>query len=97
LEKEDSSESIARGIAALNKDQSFTNILTVEKNRVTSFKVDPPVAIKTLLAHLREDGGAELESLVNLVALKTLIGRNIPIGDILPQAGGDQDLPDYFE
>ncbi|MCI5162827.1 MAG: hypothetical protein D3917_12595, partial [Candidatus Electrothrix sp. AX5] len=32
-----------------------------------------------------------------LVALKTLIGRNIPISDILPQAGGAQDLPDYFE
>ena len=97
LEKEDSSESIGRGIAALNRDQSFTNILTVEKNRVTSFKVDPPIAVKNLLAHLREDGGAELESLVNLVALKTLIGRNIPIGDILPQARDEQDLPDYFE
>jgi hypothetical protein len=80
-----------------NKDQSFTNILTVEKNRVTSFKVDPPIAIKNLLTHLREGGGTDLESLVNLVALKTLIGRNIPIGDILPQAGDTQDLPDYFE
>jgi flavorubredoxin len=97
LEKEDSSASIAQGLAALNKDQSFTNILTIEKNRVTSFKVDPPVAVKNLLTHLREDGGTELESLVNLIALKTLIGRNIPIGDILPQAGGEQDLPDYFE
>ncbi|MCI5135606.1 MAG: hypothetical protein D3920_11150 [Candidatus Electrothrix sp. AW2] len=97
LEKEDSSASIAQGLAALNKDQSFTNILTIEKNRVTSFKVDPPVAVKNLLTHLRENGGTELESLVNLIALKTLIGRNIPIGDILPQAGGEQDLPDYFE
>ena len=97
LEQEDSSESIARAIAALNKDKSFTNILAVEKNRVSSFKVDPPIAIKTLLTHLREDGGTDLESLVNLIALKTLIGRNIPIGDILPQAGGYQELPDYFE
>jgi flavorubredoxin len=97
LEKEDSSEAIAKGLAALNKDQSFTNILTVDKNRVTSFKVDPPLAVKTLLAYLREDGGTELESLVNLVALKTLIGRNIPISDILPRAEGELDLPDYFE
>ncbi|MCI5219784.1 MAG: hypothetical protein D3914_11515 [Candidatus Electrothrix sp. LOE2] len=97
LEKEDSSEAIAKGLAALNKDQSFTNILTVDKNRVTSFKVDPPLAVKTLLAYLREDGGTELESLVNLVALKTLIGRNIPISDILPRAEGELDLPYYFE
>ena len=96
LEQEDSS-AIAKAIAALNKDKSFTNILTVEKNRVVLFKVDPPIAIKTLLAHLREDGGTDTESLVNLIALKTLIGRTIPIGDILPQAGGYQDLPDYFE
>jgi hypothetical protein len=97
LEKEDSSESIARAMATLNKDQSFTNILTLEKNRVTSFKIEPSLAIKHLLAHLREDGGVELESLVNLIALKTLIGRNIPIGDILPQVGGEEELPDYFE
>jgi flavorubredoxin len=97
LEKEDSSDGIAKGIASLNRDQSFTNILTVNNNRVTAFKIDPPVAVKALLVHLREDGGAELESLVNLVALKTLIGRNIQIGDILPQAGGEQELPDYFE
>ncbi|MCI5221682.1 MAG: hypothetical protein D3924_03115 [Candidatus Electrothrix sp. AR4] len=97
LEKEDSSEAIAKGVASLNRDQSFTNILTVSKNRVVDFKVDPPLAVKTLLAHLREDGGVELEGLVNLVALKTLIGRNIPIGDILPQSGEEEDLPDYFE
>ncbi|XOF33900.1 MAG: MBL fold metallo-hydrolase [Candidatus Electrothrix sp. YB6] len=99
LEQEDSSEvvkAVARGIASLNKDKSFTNILSVAHNRVTGFKVDPPVAIKTLLAHLREDGSAELEALVNLVALKILIGRNIPIANILPQSG-EEELPDYFE
>lgn len=97
LEKEDSSEAIAQGVASLNKDHTFTNIITVRNHRVTAFKVDPPLAIKSLLIRLREHGGVELESLVNLVALKTLIGRNIPIGDILPQAGAEVDLPDYFE
>jgi hypothetical protein len=63
---------------------------------VTGFKTDPPTAVKMLLNHLRTYGGVGLESLVNLIALKTLIGRNIPVGDILPQPNG-QDLPDYFE
>ena len=97
LEREDGSDAIAESLAALNKDNSFTNILTVVKNRVTAFKVDPPLALKALLTHLRENGGAKLESLVYLVALKILIGRNIPIGDILTQAGAEPDLPDYFE
>jgi flavorubredoxin len=92
LEQEESAEALAEGIASLNQDRSFTNIMT-------SFKVDPPTAVKTLLTHLREHGGLGLESLVNLVALKVLIGRNIPVSDILPRNwdGDGHDLPDYFE
>jgi flavorubredoxin len=97
LEREDSADALAKGIAALNRDRSFTSIMTFAGTKVTSFKVEPPTALKTLLDHLRSYGGAGLESLVNLVALKTLIGRNIPVGDILPQSGGELDLPDYFE
>ncbi|MCI5145000.1 MAG: hypothetical protein D3923_05590 [Candidatus Electrothrix sp. AR3] len=97
LEKESPDDALAKGISTLSRDDSFTNILTFINNRVTGFKVDPPIAVKTLLAHLRENGGSEIESLVNLIALKTLIGRNIPIGSILPQAGEEQELPDYFE
>ncbi len=97
LEREDSADALAKGIASLNRDKSFTSIMTFAGRRVTGFKVEPPVAVKTLLAHLRQHGGAGLEGLVNLVALKTLIGRNIPVGDILPQSGGEQELPDYFE
>lgn len=94
LEKEGSAESLSKGIAALNGDGSFTNILTFRGSRVSGFKVEPPAAVKALLIRLREHGGPAIENLVNLVALKTLIGRNIPVGDILPQA---HDLPDYFE
>jgi flavorubredoxin len=97
LEKEDTFDALGKAVASLNQDRSFTNILVFEKNRVTKFKVDPPVAVKTLLLHLREDGGSDIESLVNLVALKALIGRNLPISDILPQAEQDEELPDYFE
>jgi hypothetical protein len=35
--------------------------------------------------------------LISLVTLKSLIGRNIPVGDILPPATEEDDLPDYFE
>ncbi len=96
LEKEESADALAKGIAALNQDRSFTSIMTFAGTRVTGFKVDPATAIKSLLAHLREHGDLGLESLVNLVALKVLIGRNIPISDILQQASG-AELPDYFE
>jgi flavorubredoxin len=97
LEQEESAEALAKGIAALNQDRSFTSIMTFVDTKVTAFRVDPPTAIKTLLTHLREHGGLGLESLVNLVALKVLIGRNIPISDILPQNLDGDDLPDYFE
>jgi flavorubredoxin len=97
LEQEDSAEALAKGIAALNQDRSFTSIMTFAGTKVTAFKVEPPTAIKTLLTHLRKHGGLGLESLVNLVALKVLIGRNIPISDILPQNWDGEDLPDYFE
>ncbi len=97
LEKEDAIDALAKGITALNRDNSFTNILSFDNNRVTGFKVDPPVAVKALLKHLREENSEEIESLVNLVALNTLIGRNIPISSILPQAGKGDELPDYFE
>ena len=99
LEQEESAEALAEGIASLNQDRSFTNIMTFAGTKVTSFKVDPPTAVKTLLTHLREHGGLGLESLVNLVALKVLIGRNIPVSDILPRNwdGDGHDLPDYFE
>ena len=97
LGREASGDALAKGIAALNRDKSFTSIMTFAGSKVTGFKVEPPTAVKILLDHLRAYGGAGLESLVNLVALKTLIGRNIAVGDILPQSGGEHDLPDYFE
>jgi flavorubredoxin len=96
LEREESADALAKGLAAINRDKSFTSVLTFSGRRVTGFKTDPPTAVKMLLDHLRTYGGVGLESLVNLIALKTLIGRNIPVGDILPQPNG-QDLPDYFE
>ncbi|MEN8188966.1 MAG: MBL fold hydrolase [Thermodesulfobacteriota bacterium] len=96
LEKDGTLGSVAERIKRWNEDSSFTNIIGFKDGRVVEFKADPPTAMKSLIDLLRQDVGTEKESLISLVALKALIGRNIPIGDILP-AEEEEDLPDYFE
>ncbi|OQX20157.1 MAG: hypothetical protein BWK76_02085 [Desulfobulbaceae bacterium A2] len=97
LEKDEAFQHIAEDLARWNEDGSFTKVVATSRNRVTEFKTDPPTAVKTLIGILKRHGGPELESRVSLVALKSLIGRNIPIGDILSSPAEEQELPDYFE
>ncbi len=78
-------------------DSSFTTVIGIQKGRVTDFKTDPHSAMKSVLGMLYKGSGAAGESMVSLVALKALIGRSIPVGDLLPQSEEEQDLPDYFE
>ncbi len=97
LEKDDAFHNLAEDLAGWNADGSFTNVVAIAHNRVTEFKTDPPTAVKTLIGILRQHGGPGMESRVNLVALKALISRNIPVGDLLAATVEGQDLPDYFE
>jgi len=97
LERDASFVGLSDSIARWNNDGSFTNVISFVGNRVSEFKTDPPTAVKTLVNILRNSAEPEYESMVSLIALKSLVGRNIRIGDILPPAPTDQDLPDYFE
>jgi glyoxylase-like metal-dependent hydrolase (beta-lactamase superfamily II) len=97
LREDPSFTSLDQNLERWNEDGSFTNVATIKNGQVTAFKADPATAFKTLIDWLREEAGSNGESLISLVTLKSLIGRNIPVGDILPPATEEDDLPDYFE
>lgn len=98
LDRDASFGSIADYVSRWNEDRSFTNVISLSGKKVSEFKTDPPTAVKSLVEALRNDAGPEREGLVNLVALKALISRNIPVGDILPSAEEEEEgqTADYF-
>ncbi len=97
LDGDESFGSLSELLEGWSDDGSFTNLILIQDSRVIEFKTDPHSAIKTLLDMLRRGCSSDVESLINLISLKSLISRSIPIGDILPQDEDTQELPDYFE
>lgn len=78
-----------------NKDHSFTNVISFSGNKVTKFKTDPPSALKSLVKSLHKIF-PEREGLINLIVMKALMSRNIPVGDILPVAEEEEMPADSF-
>lgn len=97
IEHEKDFDSLNTLLEGWSDDGSFTNIVLIRNSRVTDFKTDPHSAVKAILDMLRNGVSPDTESLINLIILKSFIGRSIPIGDILPQDEDEQELPDYFE
>ena len=78
-----------------DSDGSFSKIFDLTEDRITNFKTDPINSLKTLLRLLRDKIGAEKEEQINLITIKALNERNIPVYDLFTPEG--EMLPDYFE
>lgn len=97
LKKEIGEEEIYEKINKFNEDGSFTNVFTFKSNKIVDFKSEPILAMKILIDKLRENITADEDSVISLIAVKTLVGRNIPIGDLVSAKEEEEKLPDYFE
>jgi len=78
-----------------DSDGSFNKIFDLKGDRIESFKTDPIVALKILLKLLYDKLGKEKEEHINLITIKMLNERNIPVYDLFTPEG--EMLPDYFE
>ncbi|MCL2790042.1 MAG: hypothetical protein FWD79_05305 [Desulfobulbus sp.] len=78
-----------------DSDGSFSKIFDLDGERIKNFKTDPINALKTLIRLLRDKVRSGDEEQVNLILIKALNDRNIPVYDILTPEG--EVLPDYFE
>ncbi len=91
-------ESLVMGkLERFNEDGSFTNILNLKNNRVMEIKGDPHAGMKIFIDKIREGTTPEEDTTISLIVVKTLVGRNIPIGDLVPAREKEENLPDYFE
>ncbi|MCL2341383.1 MAG: MBL fold hydrolase [Proteobacteria bacterium] len=82
-------------LGSWDREGSFSKIFDLTEGRIKNFKTDPIHALKTLLRLLREKVGTENEEQINLVAIKALNERNIPVYELFTPEG--EMLPDYFE
>lgn len=78
-----------------NSDGSFSKIFEVAGDRIKNFKTDPVNALKALLRLLHDKVAPEHQDETNLIAIKALNERNIPVYELFTPEG--EMLPDYFE
>ncbi len=98
LKKEFGAKEIMEKINRFNDDGSFTNVFSIKNNKIDDFKSEPVLAMKILIDKLRENITSDEDSIISLVSVKTLVGRNIPVGDLVGSKDQEEvKLPDYFE
>jgi len=87
--------SVREVLDSWDRDGSFSKIVALDGERVDSFKTDPIVAVKTLIKLLCDHVGPDHVEQVNMIAIKALNERDIPVYEVFTPEG--EMLPDYFE
>jgi len=85
---------IADAVRIFREDGSFPNVLHADASGVRDIKVDLPTAIE-LFARALNDRNPEQRDLVQMLTVKVLLSRNIPLPETL--VGGGAESPQFLE